>query len=118
MCVCVCVCVCVEVLQPSQPNGVMSSAVSLPNTLLLGKLRISKRVALYGDRWLKWMRVRLVIRKLRVRSPPSRQRSFVVFGHDFISTVIPLPYADSVRAVVSFWRKNVHNTDFPFRELM
>ena len=23
--------VCVEVLQPSQPNGVMSSAVSLPN---------------------------------------------------------------------------------------
>ena len=25
------VCVCVEVLQPSQPNNVMSSAVSLPN---------------------------------------------------------------------------------------
>ena len=23
--------VCVEVLQPSQPNGVMSSAISLPN---------------------------------------------------------------------------------------
>ena len=25
------VCVCVEILRPSQPNGVMSSAVSLPN---------------------------------------------------------------------------------------
>ena len=30
--------VCVEVLQPSQPNGVMSSMVSLPTTLLLGRL--------------------------------------------------------------------------------
>ena len=30
--------VCVEVLRPSQPNGVMSSAVSLPNTHLLGRL--------------------------------------------------------------------------------
>ena len=29
---------CVEVLRPSQPNGVMSSAVSLPNHTLLGKL--------------------------------------------------------------------------------
>ena len=30
--------VCVEVLRPSQPNGVMSSAVSLPNHTLLGRL--------------------------------------------------------------------------------
>ena len=30
--------VCVEVLQPSQPNGVMSSSVSLPNHTLLGRL--------------------------------------------------------------------------------
>ena len=30
--------VCVEVLRPSQPNGVMSSAVSLPTTGLLGRL--------------------------------------------------------------------------------
>ena len=29
--------VCVEVLQPSQPNGVMSSAVSLPNHTLSGQ---------------------------------------------------------------------------------
>ena len=29
--------VCVEVLRPSQPNGVMSSTVSLPNPLLLGR---------------------------------------------------------------------------------
>ena len=30
--------VCVEVLQPSQPNGVMSSAVSLPNHTFTGQL--------------------------------------------------------------------------------
>ena len=28
---------CVEVLQPSQPNGVMSSAVSLPNHTFTGQ---------------------------------------------------------------------------------
>ena len=30
--------VCVEVLRPSQPNGVMSSAVSLPNRTFTGRL--------------------------------------------------------------------------------
>ena len=30
-------CCCVEVLQPSQPNGVMSSAVSLPNHTFTGQ---------------------------------------------------------------------------------
>ena len=34
----ICLFVCVEVLRPSQPNGVMSSAVSLPNHKLLGRL--------------------------------------------------------------------------------
>ena len=29
--------VCVEVLRPSQPNGVMSSAVSLPNHTVTGQ---------------------------------------------------------------------------------
>ena len=29
--------VCVEVLRPSQPNGVISSAVSLPNHTLTGQ---------------------------------------------------------------------------------
>ena len=29
--------VCVEVLQPSQPNGVMSSVVSLPNHTFTGQ---------------------------------------------------------------------------------
>ena len=29
--------VCVDVLQPSQPNGVMSSAVSLPNHTFTGQ---------------------------------------------------------------------------------
>ena len=32
-----CCCCCVEVLQPSQPNGVMSSAVSLPNHKFTGQ---------------------------------------------------------------------------------
>ena len=33
----ICVNVCVEVLRPSQPNGVMSSAVSLPNHTFTGQ---------------------------------------------------------------------------------
>ena len=34
----ICFCfVCVEVLRPSQPNGVMSSAVSLPNHTFIGQ---------------------------------------------------------------------------------
>ena len=32
-----CLFVCVEVLQPSQPNGVMSSAISLPNHTFTGQ---------------------------------------------------------------------------------
>ena len=36
--------VCVEVLRPSQPNGVMSSAVSLPNYTLTGQAKSSKRL--------------------------------------------------------------------------
>ena len=33
----VCKFVCVEILRPSQPNGVMSSAVSLPNHTFIGQ---------------------------------------------------------------------------------
>ena len=36
--------VCVEVLRPSQPNGVMSSAVSLPNHTFTGQAYSSKRL--------------------------------------------------------------------------
>ena len=36
--------VCVEVLLPSQPNGVMSSAVSLPNHTFTGQALSSKRL--------------------------------------------------------------------------
>ena len=39
----------------------------------------------------------------------GRQHSFVEIDHEIFSTVI-LSLADSRRAVVSFWRKNVHNT--------
>ena len=54
--------------------------------------------------------VRLEIRRSRVQ-PPSRSATFfrgdwswnIFYGHS-------LPSADSRRAVVSFWRKNVHNT--------
>ena len=34
--------VCVEVLRSSQPNGVMSSAVSLPNHMFTGQAKSSK----------------------------------------------------------------------------
>ena len=36
--------VCVKVLRPSQPNGVMSSAVSLPNHTFTGQAQSSKRL--------------------------------------------------------------------------
>ena len=36
--------VCVEVLRPIQPNGVMSSAVSLPNHTFTGHAKSSKRL--------------------------------------------------------------------------
>ena len=38
-----CIIVCVEVLQPSQPNGVMSSAVSLPSHTFTRQAYSSKR---------------------------------------------------------------------------
>ena len=36
--------VCVGVLRPSQPSGVMSSAVSLPNHTFTGQAKSSKRL--------------------------------------------------------------------------
>ena len=61
-------------------------------------------------RWRSWMRVRLETRRSRVRPPPRSATFFrgdwswnIFYGHS-------LPSADSRRAVVSFWRKNVHNT--------
>ena len=39
-----CLFVCVEVLWPSQPNGVMSSGVSLPNHTFIGQAKSSKRL--------------------------------------------------------------------------
>ena len=54
--------------------------------------------------------VRLETRRSRVQPPP---RSATFFRRDWswnIFYVHSLPSADSRRAVVSFWRKNVHNT--------
>ena len=60
--------------------------------------------------WLSWMPVRLETRRLRVRPPPRSSTFFrgdsscnIFYGHS-------LPFVDSRRAVVSFWRKNMHNT--------
>ena len=39
-------------------------------------------------RWLSWMRVRLVIRRLRVQPPPGRQHSFVEIDNEIFSMVI------------------------------
>ena len=61
-------------------------------------------------RWRSWMRVRLATRRSRVRPPP---RSATFFHGDWSWNIFYghfLPSADSRRAVVSFWRKNVHNT--------
>ena len=52
-------------------------------------------------RWRSRLRVWLVIRSSRVRSPSVRQHHFVI-DHDFYGH--SLPSIDSRRAVVSFWR--------------
>ena len=54
--------------------------------------------------------VRLETRRSRVESPP---RSATFFRGDWSWNIFyshSLPFADSRRAVVSFWRRNVHNT--------
>ena len=53
-----------------------------------------------------------VIRRLRVRLLPSRQHSFVEIWSWNIFYGHFLPSADSRRADVSFWQKNVHNTGY------
>ena len=54
--------------------------------------------------------IRLETRRSRVQSPP---RSATFFRRDWSWNIFyghSLPSADSRRAVVSFWQKNVHNT--------
>ena len=77
--------------------------------LLRQYMRIHKKSS--RPRWLSRMRVRLKTRRSRVRTPPRSATFFrgdwswnIFYGHS-------LPSADSSKAVVSFWRKNVHNTD-------
>ena len=62
-------------------------------------------------RWLSRMRVRWVIRRSRVRSPPGLATFFwrdwswnVCYGYS-------LPFADSKMPVVSFWWKNVNRLE-------
>ena len=47
----------------------------------------------------------------------GRQHSFVEIDHEIFSTIILSLPLISRRAVVSFWRKNVHNTGLPIRGL-
>ena len=47
----------------------------------------------------------------------GRQHSFVEIDHEIFLYGHSLPSADSRRAVVSFWQKNVHNTGEPLRGL-
>ena len=42
---------CVEVLRPSQPNGVMSSVVSLPNHTFTGQAKSSNQYCVYSFAW-------------------------------------------------------------------
>ena len=58
-------------------------------------------------RWLSWMRVWLVSRRLQVQHCGVHQHSSVEIDLDIFSTVI-LSSADSRRAVVNFWWKNGH----------
>ena len=60
--------------------------------------------------WLSWMRIWQVIRRLRVRSWPGWQHSFLEIWSWNIFCGHSLSSADSRRAVVSFWLKNVHIT--------
>ena len=50
-----------------------------------------------------------MVRKRPLTDLYSELHSFVEIDHEIFSTVI-LPSADSRRADVSFWRKNVYNT--------
>ena len=50
-------------------------------------MRTSSTVIICRPRWLSWMCVRLVIRRLRVRPPPSRKYSFAEIDHEIISTI-------------------------------
>ena len=50
----------------------------------------------------------------------GRQHSFAEIDHEIFSTVIlslPLIQEGQLSVVVSFWRKNVHNTGEPLRGL-
>ena len=70
----------------------MSSASLKFDYLTCASLEIrsksSKCNQLYWPRWLNWMRIRLVIRRLRVRPLPGLQHSFMEIDHEIFSMVI------------------------------
>ena len=58
-------------------------------------------------RWLNWMCVQLVTKRLWVRPLSGGQQSSVESDHEIFSTGHLFPL---ISTVVSVWRKNVHNT--------
>ena len=53
------------------------------NELLIG----GNKLLICWPRWLSWMCIRLLIRRLRVCAPPVQQHSFVEIDHEILSTV-------------------------------
>ena len=72
---------------------------------------IYKQRTFSRPQWFSWMRIRLVISRLRVRPPPGRQHSFVEIDHEIFSMVILSLPLIQVGQLLVFWWKNVHNTD-------
>ena len=60
------------------------------------------------SQWLSRMRVRLLFRKSWVRSPPGPTMFCRRYGSGNICYGHSVPFADSRRIDVSFWRKNAH----------
>ena len=95
----------------TDPGEWMSLDISPVKILILIGIQ-GQGITLFAcwPRRLSWMRVRLETRRSWVRPQPRSATFFrgdwswnTFYGHS-------LPSADSRRAVVSFWRKNVHNT--------
>ena len=70
--------------QPVHPRRLIQAFAR--NSVISIKTGIQNPI--HRPRWLCWICIRLVIRRLRVRSLLGRQQSFVEIDHEIISTVI------------------------------
>ena len=102
---------CVEVLRPSQPNGVMSSAVSLPNHTFTGQAKSSKGLISIvhilspeTDNYPSWIsgRERITVENISYQSPRKNvadlgvgwTRDLLVFSRTAHPTEPPRPAAE------------------------